>query len=331
MAEFTNTLNKIDVVGVIKDHKLKHGEGTDRETQAKYNYVNGQVTIKCGETREIDIKVYAKQFNKNGTENKKYNNLMSVINGEYLTMAQVSEEEAHKVSVWGNGNFTPQLKDNFYAKDGKVSETIDLDLGMGNFTVKEPHTVTPEDYKAEFEVNVFVYEVAEEVNREEQPTGRAKVTSFVPLYGGKVLPLTMYAGKVLESDGSEYDFGADVLNGVSAGDTVAFWGEICFEKSTISVAKEGNAIGGRQKTETKTIRVKEFVVTGGSIIDDYEKAFEQDDIQEAVKQRNIAKDEALKNEGTNNKKEEKGRGGIGAKPTSPVAPTSPAQKARPLF
>lgn len=292
--EFKNTTNNVTILGAIKSHDLKKGIGTDNETKEKYNYINGKVTIKAGETREIDVKVYAKEFfkTKDGEqkENKKYQTFLGLINETYPTMAKVSEEEATKVSIWGNGNFTPQFKDNYYkGQDGEMIETLDIDLGMGNFTIKEPHQVTPDQYKAEFSVAVFVHDVIEELDKEEQPTGRAKITSFVPLYNGKVFPITLIAGKVVEADGTEYDFGRDVLDGVQPQDTVQFWGDIAFEKSEVRVKRggeNGRSIGGRDVFDTKTIRVKEFRVTAGSLFDD-ERAFLLEDIQEAVKQRKI--------------------------------------------
>lgn len=292
--EFKNTTNNVTIMGAIKSHDLKKGEGKDKETQEKFNYINGKVTIKAGETREIDVKVYAKEFYKgqDGTkkENKKYKTFASLIDETLPTMAKVPEEEATKVSIWGNGSFTPQFKDNFYkGQDGEMVETLDVDLGMGNFTVKEPHQVKPEDYKAEFSVTVFVQDVVEEEDKESQPTGRAKVKAFVPLYNGKVFPITLIAGKVLEADGSEYDFGRDVLDGVQPQDTVQFWGDIAFEKTEVKVKRggeNGRSIGGRDVYDTKTIRVKEFRATAGSLFDD-ERAFLLEDIQEAVKQRKI--------------------------------------------
>ena len=143
-------------------------------------------------------------------ENKKYKSLLGLIDGTYPTMTTVSEEEATKVSIWGNGNFTPQFKDNFYkGSNGEMVESLEIDLGMGNFTIKEPHQVTPDQYKAEFTVTVFVHDVFEETNKEEQPTGRAKVQAYVPTYNGKVFPITLVAGKVVDQTGEEYDFGQD--------------------------------------------------------------------------------------------------------------------------
>lgn len=318
--EFKNTTNNVTILGAIKSHDLKKGVGTDSNTKEKFNYINGKVTIKAGETREIDVKVYAKEFFVNKEtqekkENKKYQTFLGLIDGTYPTMVDVSEEEATKVSIWGNGNFTPQFKDNYYkGQDGEMVETLDVDLGMGNFTIKEPHQVALEDYKAEFSVTVFVNDVIEELDKEEQPTGRAKITAFVPLYNGKVFPITLIAGKVLEADGTEYDFGRDVLDGVQPQDTVQFWGDIAFEKSEIKVKRGGEnsrSIGGRDTYDTKTIRVKEFRVTAGSLFDD-ERAFLLEDVQEAVKQRKID----IENKKNEQKEEKSDRpaNGLGGKP-----------------
>ena len=292
--EFKNTTNNVTIVGAIKSHDLRKGVATDSKTNEKFNYINGKVTIKAGETREVDVKVYAKEFftTKEGEkrENKKYQTFLGLIDEVYPTMAKVSEEDATKVSIWGNGNFTPQFKDNFYkSQSGEIVEMLDIDLGMGNFTIKEPNQVAPEQYKAEFTVTVFVHNVLEELDKEEQPTGRAKVSALVPVFNGKVFPMTLIAGKVVEADGTEYDFGRDVLDGVQPGDTVQFWGDIAFEQTEYRVKRGGEnsrSIGGREVFDTKIKRVKEFQVTAGSLLDG-DSAFILEDIQEANKQRTI--------------------------------------------
>ena len=71
--EFKNTTNNVTILGAIKSHDLKKGIGTDNETKEKYNYINGKVTIKAGETREIDVKVYAKEFFKTKDGQQKEN------------------------------------------------------------------------------------------------------------------------------------------------------------------------------------------------------------------------------------------------------------------
>lgn len=329
--EFKNTVNSIAILGAIKSCDLKKGEAVDKNTKQKYNYINGKVTIKTGENQEVDVKVYAKEkyTTKDGEvkTNKKYETFLGLINETLPTMVKVSEEEATKVSIWGNGDFTPQFKDNFYpAQDGTMIETLDIDLGFGNFTVKEPNQVTPQEYKAEFSVTVFVKDVQEEMDKEEQPTGRAKVLCYVPTRDGKAFPMTLIAGKVYDENGEEaYDFGQDVLAGVQPQDTVQFWGDITFEKITKKVKRggeSGRSIGGRDVYDTKTTYVKEYRVTAGSLYEDEERAFQMEDVQEAVKQRTIEM-ENKKNEQPKVESNPTGRptGGFGGGATTPQKPT----------
>lgn len=334
--EFKGVNNKITIMGAISSVNLKKGETTDKKTNEKCNYISGKVTVKAGESRQIEVKAYAKEFNvtKEGEkkENKKYKSLLGLIDGTYPTMTTVSEEEATKVSIWGNGNFTPQFKDNFYkGSNGEMVESLEIDLGMGNFTIKEPHQVTPEQYKAEFEVTVFVHDVVEETNKEEQPTGRAKVQAYVPMYNGKVFPITLVAGKVVDQTGEEYDFGQDVLNGVQPQDTITFYGEIAFEQTEITVKRggEGRSIG-REVYDTKTVRVKELRVVGGTFIDDPDLMFQLEDIQEAVKQRKIEM-ENKKNEESEPKQTQQKVGFGGSKPLAPSTGAPKPTRVMPSF
>lgn len=340
MAEFKKEtlVNKISVCGVVKESKLRKQDGIDKVTNQKYNYINGSLVIKCGETRELEVKVFVKELytNREGVqmEASNYKNLINLVPnalGETVlpTMTKVSEEEATKVSVWGNA----QLKDNYYVgKDGNIVEIIDFDLGYGKLTLKD-NSLTVNDYYATFEVATFIYDVQPELDKEEQETGRAKVTTYVPTFGGKVIPLTIYAGMVVDEQG-EFDFGRAILDGVQPQDTIIFYGDINFAKTTTKVKRGGEgtrSLTGREIYDTKTVTVREFVATNGQIVEDYEKAFQLEDIQEAVKQRKIAMEQKKMDEENKVKAEPKASARDFGRP-SPLAgaSTSTTRKA-PLF
>ena len=326
--------NNIKVAGAVKEQKLEVKEGTyqsgDKAGQ-NFSYITGKLVIKAGETKEITLKCRANQFNKNGSANKTYETLVKFMDGTYPTMAtpNVTEEEATKVSVWGNGDFAPQIEDNIFVIDGEVRESIAFKLGFGRLTVKE--NLNPEDYRANFEVEMYVKSVEPEM-KDDMPTGRTVVKGAVPMYGGTAMPISVIAEDMM--DGEEViPFAEQVQCGVYEGQTFVFWGDIRYERVEQTVKKGGTL--GFAKTETTVSTVREFVAVGGDIVDDVEKAYTPEQIQAANVEReqkkvNAVKEWEEKQEQSKQPKKTLGLNGAtaptapkpvaGAKPTMPTAP-----------
>ena len=306
--------NRVDLVGVVKEHKLK--EGTSNKDGKTTEYINGSLVIACGENKEVELKVFVSKYTnpKDGSQpkvKKNYEILKGIIDGEYPTMVD-DFENAVALSVYGNGNFTAQLKEERYANQTKtdVSTKISCDLGFGNIAITEKD---PEKFKAKFDVEAYVSELVDEVKGEdEEETGRVIVKVLIPTAKGDIFPVNLIAGTVTDSEG-EYNMGEILRDEGIEGETINFWGDINYGKIVEKVKKGGSM--GRAKFEEHTTYIHELVVVGAERVDD-EKAYEDEEIEQAMKQRSIAFDEVLtkakekaENEGNGNK----GRGGIGSK------------------
>lgn len=281
--ELRQGTNKINVVGVVKEHKLQLQKNDKKE-----EYINGSLVIKAGEFTEIELKVYVTKLKKDGSVKKNFETLKKFIDKEYDTIVS-NKENAVTLSVYGNDTFCPQLKEDRYP-NGTKTETItklSCDLGFGNIKIDD---YSEEDFKANFDIEMFVTSVDEEVKDDEE-TGRVIVKGFTPIYGGDVMEVKVFAGKIVDEEG-EYDFAEDVRDGVDAGDTVNFWGDINFMK-IIEQKKKGGGLG-RAKIEEKSTYINELVAIGAEIIDDEEKAFDEELIGKAVKERKIAMEEKLR-------------------------------------
>ncbi len=303
--ELREGTNVVEVVGVVKEHNLKAGKGENGK------YINGNLVVKAGEFTEIKVKVMVNEKNKKGEVKKGYETLMKFIEKDYKTMADgVSEGEATKVSIWGNKGFTPKLKEDIFAVEGKAKTSINIDLGFGNVAVKE--NLTPEDYKATYDLEMFVTDVVEENDKEDEPTGRYIVKGIVPCYGGKVFPIEIVAGVIDDEDG-EINFGEVINDEVSEGMTLNIWGDINHAKIIEEVKKGGGL--GRAKVEKKTTYIHEFVAVGAEIVDDEEKEFDEELIQKAMVERENTKrekeeeaeNENKKGKGLQSKKEQDGK------------------------
>lgn len=324
--------NNIKVAGAVKEQKLEIKDGEyksgDKKGQ-KYTYITGKLVIKAGESKEITLKCRANQLTNKGETNKTFETLSKFMDGTYVTMAtpNVTEEEATKVSVWGNGDFAPQIEDNIFVIEGEVKESIAFKLGFGRLTIKD--NLALEDYKAEFEVEMYVKSVEPEM-KDEQPTGRTIVKGAVPMYGGTAMPISVIAEDMMDGD-EVIPFAEQVQCGVYEGQTFVFWGDIRYERIEKKVTKGGSL--GRAKTETEVTTVKEFVAVGGDIVDDMEKAYTAEQIQAANIEREQKKVNAVKEWEEKQAKEGqakkgKGLGGVSA-PKAPVAGAKPTMPTPP--
>lgn len=296
--ELRTGTNKIGITGVVKEHKLNLQKNDKKE-----EYINGSLVIKAGEFKEIEVRVFVSKLTKEGKVKKNFETLKKFIDKEYDTMA-TNKENAVTVSIYGNESFSPQLKEERYPNQTKTEITtkISCDLGFGSIRVAE---FAEEDYKATFDIELFVISVEEEMKDDEE-TGRVIVKGYAPIYGGDVMEMKIMAGIVVDDEG-EYDFAEDIRNGVDAGDTVNFWGDINFMK-IIEKKKKGGGMG-RAKIEEKSTYINELVAIGAELVEDENEAFDEELIGKAVKERKIAMEEKL-NEAKKKGDEKDGKKGL---------------------
>lgn len=280
--EIRQALNKIDITGVVKEHKLASGKNNDGK------YINGSIVVKAGEFTEVTVKVFVKETNDKGKVKKAYENLEKILKGEVKTLVEVSEEEAVKVRLWGNEGFTPQFREEIFKPENatEVVTKVGVDLGFGNITID--NKITPEDYKATFDVEVFVESVEEELNKDNEETGRVIIKGWCPVYGGSVIPLELKAG-IVEDEEGEYDFAEDIRSSIDPDTTVNFWGDINYISIIEKTAKGGSL--GRAKVEEKRTYIHDLVAIGADFIEG-ENEYDIDDIKQARIERENKKQEA---------------------------------------
>lgn len=289
--EVKTGLNTIEVTGAVKEHKLKSGKADNGK------YINGSLVIKTGDNSDVEVKVFVSEKTKKGTEKKAYTHLKSILDGEKKTMAEVSEEEAVKVRIYGSGDFTPGFKDEMFknpANDKEVIEKTTCDLGFGNIAILD--NCDKEKYDAVFDIEMFIENIKDEEKQDEK-TGRIIIKGCIPTFNGSVIPMTIFAGTIKDEDGTEIDFAEQVNECVEQGMTVNFWGKINHQKIETKKTKGGSM--GKAKVQTDTRYVDELVAIGADIIDE-EKGFDAELIKQAKVNRENKKEEVK------NKEEKKG-------------------------
>lgn len=281
--EMRQALNKVEVVGVVKEHKLNTGSNKDDKGNSN-KYINGSLIVSCGDS-EITVKVFVNEKNKEGKVKKTYETLQKFIDEEYVTMAK-DNDNAAVVRISGSKDFVPKFSEDIFVPEGQLQckSAINVDLGFGNIFVDTKGSIKEDDYKATFDVEMFVSKIEDEIKKQgedEEETGRVKITGYVPSYGGKIFPITLIAG-IVEDEEGEFDFAEQIKDGISEGDSVNFWGDIN-HLSIVEKVKKGGSLG-RAKVEEKRTYINELVTTGGSVVDE-EKEWDEDIIEQAVKER----------------------------------------------
>ena len=316
--ELRQAINKVEITGVVKEHKLNTGKSDSGK------YINGSIVVKAGESTEITVKVFVAETNAKGKVKKAYENLKKIFDGEYKTMVEVPEEEAIKVRLWGNEVFTPQFREEIYKPENAVEviTRVNVDLGFGNVTID--NSITPEDYKATFDVEVFVESVQEEIGKNDEETGRVIIKGWCPVYGGSVIPLEIKAGIVTDEEG-EYDFAEDIRDSVDPETTINLWGDIDFREIIEKTTKGGGI--GRAKVEEKRTYVHDLVAVGADFVegdDEYDidiikaaRNLREEKKQEAENKADSTEDKgSKKNSRRSTARTNRVKSNRGAKPTS---------------
>lgn len=306
-SELRAGINKVDLIGVVKEHKLKEEKNKDGV------HINGSLIIKTGEFSEIELNVYVNEKTSKGNDSKVFKTLKGFLDGEYNTIASCQSEEdiPTKVNVYGNGNFTPNFNENIFKPQNSPEVVTRIRINLGFGTIAIDNTIKEEDFKATFDIEMCVSSVTEETDAEQVPTGRAVIDGYVPLFNGSVFPIQLVAGKIKDDDGSDIDFGQDLLDGVEEGQTVDFWGDLNY-KVKITTVKKGGTLG-RAKVEEQREYINELVTTGAEIEEDENNMFDPELIKKALAERENKIEEIKnaeskpKNKGLNNGNKKRNR------------------------
>ena len=107
---------KVTVAGIVSDKKL------EMTTKDGVRTIEGTLTIKTADTNFVQMRVRCSDKKKDGSENKTFAGVMTVMN-EYKSIADVGEDEADRVRASGqinvfrsnnNGNEIVSYTSNFF-------------------------------------------------------------------------------------------------------------------------------------------------------------------------------------------------------------------------
>lgn len=223
---------KVTVAGIVSDKKL------EMKTENGVRTIEGTITIKTSDTNFVQMRVRCADKKKDGTENKTFTGVMTVMN-EYKSIADNGADEADRVRTSGQINL--------FRNNNNGNEIVSYTSNFFN-RIKPNQDYEP---KAEFEVEMYIKTLVPEMNKDGEETGRYKIIGWIPTYNG-IEPLELFVPEKL----------ADIVsNTYQPRQTARFYGEIV-QNVTYETIERPMAFG--VKKETKANFINELVVTGGS-------------------------------------------------------------------
>jgi len=256
--------NRVSLTGVLLEKEIR-----ESKPNAAKPFKTARLTIATGDTEQHQIEMFAMKYKNDGTENGMYKGIETIEN-DFKSVAEVGEENADKVTT-NAGRI--QLND-YVGGDGQLKSFPQLSTPFIN-RVETSETYEPE---ATFSVECVVDRVVSEMDKEGNETGRVKLFTFIPLYGGQVIPFEFLVHK----DGSPY-----VEDNYTKGDTVSVHGQIINKKLTVESEKE-MGFGQPQKV-IKYETTREYLVLGGTPVyeEDSTNTYNTDAIRQALTEREV--------------------------------------------
>lgn len=295
--EIKQALNKVTIVGTLKEKKLEIGE-----TKEHKKYISGELVIATSKTSFHRVHIFANQKTKDGKDNKMFKSY-TTINDKYLSEAgiieqQIPDVEPTKVKVAG------ELSVNDYYNNDQLFSTVQI---RGKFI----NRIRPEEEyipQAKFDTEMYIENIKPETKNDEE-TDRAIVTGIIPIYGGKVIPIDF----ITDLEDGVTDF---VTSNFDKGDTVDFWGDIVNEIVTTTKKKKGF---GKANEDVITTTKRELLITGGNPEPyEEEKAYDSETIKKALAEREVSLKELEENSKKNSKKSNKSNKSFGSTKSTSV-------------
>ena len=257
--------NKVNIVGKLLDTTFREGKTSTGQTYESCNFTV-RVTQSYGgreETSEIPVSIFVTQYTSQNKPHPGYKNIQDM--KKMKTVQDYGEAEATVVRMT-NANIR---ENNFVSRSGQLVNGWQINTSFLN----EGKTADI----ASFNMDIFIMDMHEEMDREGEPTGRLIVKGAVVQYQGKLDVIEF----IVE--------GADAVNYISRNweenQTVNVGGRIRFT-SQEEKRSASESSWGEELPETSTRMVRELIITRGSDEPfDEDFAYSRADIQKAFNER----------------------------------------------
>lgn len=231
--------NKVFVEGTVSEINFEIKEIDGKEA------IMGDIVIQLDDDSICTVDVFSYKFKKDGNENTIFKGLSTVMN-EYKSIAKFGKEEADKVRISG----AKLIVNDYYNNAGVLKSDIKIQTSFIN-RMKQGEELNP---KAEFEVELFIHKINDEIDKNNELTGNKIISGLVPVYDGKIVPMDFIVKD------------PELVQGIESlyepGQTIKLYGDVNISitttKTIVPVAI------GKPKEIINTITTRELIVTGGS-------------------------------------------------------------------
>ena len=244
--------NKLNIVGKLLD--CTFGEGTTKTGQ---HYERANFTVRVTqkingveETSEIPISIFASQFTSQNKPHPGYKNIQDM--KRWKTVQDVGETEATVVRMTSAN----VQENNFVSKSGQLINGWQIRTSFVNEATNNIADI------ASFNIDIFIMDMHDEIDRDGEPTGRLIVKGGIVQYGGT---LDIVEFIVEGNDAVDY-----ISRNWNINDTVNAGGRIRFTSQEVKRSASESS-WGEELPETSTRMVRELIITRGS-----DEAFEEE-------------------------------------------------------
>lgn len=275
-------LNEVVIEGILSEVKLQEGTDTNGNP-AIYGEYKIRTTNEIDGRKypvEIPVRVYQSKITKNKKENPAYATAMKIMK-DYVSIAAGGEEKATALRL---PEKSTSLQENFFMS--KTTKQMVFDSGIRASFANEINKadMTP---GARFKATIVIGEIEEEINKDDEATGRIILKGIIPQWGGRVdvVDFIVQNKRVIDH----------IQRNWKRGDTVLIGGCINYTSIVETQTDESNTFGEVMKTQN-TRRVKEYIITGGheDPLTEEEGAYNQEDISVALQDRQKRIEDAKK-------------------------------------
>ena len=268
----TQSTNVIDINGKLMDATVVDGTLKDGRAYKRAN-LTVRVTQTFGgreETSEIPVSMFASQFTQANKPNPSYEHLKQL---EVMPTVQNAGNEGAATIHFSRANLR---ENNFVSKSGQAINGWQINASFINAPKAAEY--------ATFNIDIFIMDMHDEMDREGEPTGRLIVKGGIVQYGGK---LDVVEFVVESPDSVNY-----VSRNWNINDTVNAQGYIRFTSREESSSQTGS--WGESIPTTTTRLARELVITYGSDEGFAEEiAYDPADIKKAFNVRKAAIEQML--------------------------------------
>lgn len=263
-----NNKNKVKIEGILSEINLEYSSYV--KDGATKDCISGDIKIRVntedGNTLEVPVRMFANKLTNDGNPNGAYAAIQRV-KEEMISIAACPDGATPDCVRITSGKIEMQEYPN---KNGGITSYPSI---SATFVTK----IKPEDCKhqATFEAEIVVVNRENEIGKNDEETGRIKVTGVLVGYKGRTDVVPFYAAHEAVKDA--------VMSLWEENSTVTVAGNLNFSSTTEEFIKE-MTFGAPQK-ETRTINVSEFIITGGSEPLDEDSSYSISDIQKGLEER----------------------------------------------